>query len=108
MKLLFVCTANMQRSPTAEHLFDSSEKHEAKSAGIHPLAGKPLTVSAINWADVIFCMEEYHKNFILDHFPESQNKELIVLDIPDIYEKNSSELIRLLDKKLKTIMRKKS
>ncbi len=87
-KLLFVCTANQQRSPTAEELFKNSNKYDAKSCGIHPLSEKFITREAINWADIIFCMDEIHKKFILENFPESKKKDIRVLNIPDVYYKN--------------------
>jgi len=34
LRLLFVCGRNVDRSPTAEHLFDGVEAVEAKSAGV--------------------------------------------------------------------------
>lgn len=100
-KLLFVCSANLQRSPTAEELFENNEKFEAKSAGTDVFAVNPLTNKTINWADVIFCMEGFHKDFILENFPEANEKEMINLDIPDIYYRNDPELIRILTRKLK-------
>ena len=103
MKLLFVCTENLQRSPTAELLFKNS-KHKAKSVGISPYATIQITKQAVDWAEVIICMEPVHKEFILKQFP-SKNKEIVVLDIPDIYYRNNPELIRLLKEKLKDFLK---
>lgn len=103
-KLLFICTANQQRSPTAEVLFKNSRNYEAKSAGIHPLAEKLITSQAIKWAEIIFCMEDLHKNYILENFPEAKNKRIIVLNIPDIYYKNDPQLIKILKQKLKNCL----
>ena len=100
-KLLFVCSANLQRSPTAESLFENNEKYEAKSAGTDVFAINPLTHKTINWADVIFCMEGFHKDFILENFQEANEKEIINLDISDIYYRNDPELIEILKEKLK-------
>ncbi|MBD3229617.1 MAG: hypothetical protein GF329_15660 [Candidatus Lokiarchaeota archaeon] len=55
MKLLFVCTANHDRSPTAEQLF--KENHETKSAGIIKWSPTILNKDLIDWADKIFCMQ---------------------------------------------------
>lgn len=102
MKLLFVCTENLQRSPTAESLF-KSPKHKAKSAGISPYANTQITKQAVDWADVIICMESIHKSFLLKQFPSAKNK-IQVLNIPDIYYRNDPELIRLLKEKLKDFL----
>lgn len=106
-KLLFICTSNLQRSPSAEELINNSEFnkiYEAKSAGLHPLAESVLTPKAIEWADYIFVMDEkhdQHKTILLEEFPEAKEKTIYVLEIPDIYQRNSPELIKLLKKKLK-------
>ncbi len=100
-KLLFICTANWQRSPTAEALFKNSRNYEAKSAGTSPIAERPITSQAIKWADIIFCMEDLHKNYILENFPEAKNKKIIILNLPNIYLKNDPELVIILKEKLK-------
>lgn len=99
--LLFVCISNLQRSPTAELLFKDSRKYEAKSAGISPLSELPLTFESINWADVIFVMEDEHKKYLEENFPEAKNKKIIILNIPDIYFRDDPELIKILKEKLK-------
>ena len=101
-----MCTANQQRSPTAEELFVGSEKYEAHSCGIHPFAEQPITRYAVQWADVIFCMEEIHKKFIEEYFwGELEGKEMIVLDIPDHYYHGEPELVVILREKLKSWLR---
>ncbi len=98
--LLFICTANQQRSPTAEYLFESHEQYEAKSAGTHPLAEVQVRSYSIEWADIIFCMEENHKQFLLANFPLAKKKKIIVLDVPNIFYKNDLNLKQILKKKL--------
>ena len=101
IKLLFVCTLNLQRSPTAESFFDNNKKYEAESVGIHESAFKKISKPSVRWADIIFCMENIHKKFILEKFPkESKGKKIIVLDIPDIYFRNDPELREILEEKL--------
>ena len=101
IKLLFVCILNLQRSPTAESLFDNNEKYEAESCGIDIFAKKQINEKVIKWADIIFCMENIHKKFILERFPkESKGKKIIVLDIPDVYFRDDPELREILAEKL--------
>jgi len=97
MRILFVCRANLQRSPTAEKLFKSNNI-ETKSAGIDPLSFIVINQKTIDWANKIFVMEESQKEFILDNF--KVDKDIIVLDIPDIYFKDDPELIKILKKKV--------
>jgi predicted protein tyrosine phosphatase len=99
MKLLFICTANMQRSPTAEEIF--KDKYETKSAGVSSSARVVLTKAALNWADIVFVMEDWQRKTIADLFPnEYLKKRIIVLDIPDIYNYMDQKLIVLLKNKV--------
>jgi predicted protein tyrosine phosphatase len=105
MNLLFICTANINRSPTAEVLFEKSKKHKAKSVGTHAFAEKTATSQAIQWADVVFCMESFHRDFIIQNFPEdAKGKDIRVLDIPDIYYFNDFQLVKTLKEKLRDFL----
>jgi protein-tyrosine phosphatase len=97
MNLLFVCSRNQWRSPTAEEIFKNSQEHQVKSAGTEPLARIKITEKLINWADIIFVMEKKHKDRIEQRFATVVNeKELIVLDIPDNYQFMDEELVDLI------------
>lgn len=104
-KLLFICTANENRSPTAKSLFENSKLYKVKSAGIHPLSEKPITKQAIEWADEIFVMEDFHKTFLLREFQEAADKKIVILGIPDIYYKNDPTLIKILKEKLRNYLK---
>lgn len=93
--MLFVCTGNMERSPTAEELFRNEDGLEVKSAGIAPSAPNFLTEDLVAWADKIFAMEEVHREYIARKCPWAVHK-VIVLGIPDVYFRNDPELKRLL------------
>lgn len=98
---LFICTANQQRSPTAQDLFAGSERVEARSCGIHSFAEIPISAAAVRWADIIFCMEEIHRDFIVREFSdEARGKKIVVLGIPDIYYRNQPALVALLREEL--------
>ncbi len=104
MRVLFVCTGNMERSPTAEELFRNEDGLEAKSAGISPSAPRFLTEDLAAWADKIFVMEEMHKEYIAKKFPWAIHK-VVVLGIPDIYFRNDPELKRLLKERVSPHLR---
>lgn len=57
MKILFVCTANKLRSPTAEDVFRDYPGIEAISAGTDAQAPRPVTAALVASADLIFVME---------------------------------------------------
>jgi predicted protein tyrosine phosphatase len=96
-KLLFICSRNLWRSPTAESLFRNHPRYEARSAGTENSARIKLTAGHIGWADMIFCMEKKHAARVAERFAtELGTKPLIVLRIPDDYAFMDSELIALL------------
>ena len=105
-KLLFICTENLQRSPTAEELINTSPEFSnyiAKSAGTSFLARQQITKDLVNWANIIFILNEKydkHKTILLKKFPNIK-KDIIDLDIPDIYFRNDPELISIIKRKLK-------
>ncbi len=105
MKILFICRANLQRSPTAVDVFNKLAKRfnikaEAKSAGIDELSEVVINKALINWADRIYVMEQFQKEFILSLEPLAKNK-IKVLNIKDVYYRDDPELITILENKLK-------
>lgn len=96
-QLLFVCSMNQLRSPTAERMFRDVPGYQARSAGVHDAARVKVTAGLLGWADVIFTMERKHSDRLRERFPaELAGKELVCLDIPDTYQFMDSELIDLL------------
>lgn len=94
MNLLFVCSRNQWRSPTAEAIFKNHANHQTRSAGTEPSARVKLTEKLLSWADIIFVMEKKHRQRIQQRFPYLVNeKEIIVLDIPDEYQFMDEELV---------------
>jgi len=60
IKILFVCSSNVNRSRTAEHIYANRPGLEVKSAGILPDARTPVTEELLKWADVILVMHKTH------------------------------------------------
>jgi len=97
-RVLFVCSQNKLRSPTAEQVFSNRAGFEVASAGTDRSAGTPVSSELIEWADVIFVMERRHRNKISKSFRGLlKNKRVICLDIPDEFEYMDPVLIRLLE-----------
>lgn len=94
MKVLFICSRNQWRSPTAENIYKKYNHIQVRSAGTEPSARIKLTAKTILWADIIFAMEKRHKLRMQEKFPnETQHKQIIVLDIEDEYKFMDEELI---------------
>lgn len=94
MNLLFICSRNQWRSPTAEKIFDGSNGINAKSAGTSPSARIRINEKHLLWADYVFVMENKHKAILQERWPEiSRDINVIVLDIPDEYQYMDEELI---------------
>ena len=106
MKLLFVCSRNKLRSPTAEAVFYEYKGMEVDSAGLDPKAEVCLSSEAILWADIIFVMEKSHKSKLAKKFqPWLKDKRVICLNIPDNYDYMEPALIELLIKKVSPFLR---
>ncbi len=105
-KILFVCSENRLRSPTAETVFSRFEGVEAIGAGTNPNAATPVTVELIEWADVILVMEDAHKNKLMRNFPQQlENKKIGVLGLADIYDYMEPVLVQLLKEKVPSYVR---
>jgi predicted protein tyrosine phosphatase len=98
MNLLFVCSRNRLRSPTAEAIFSAYEGIEALSAGTSPDAVNPVSADLIEWADLVFAMERVHKRRLQQKFGSPlRAKRVIVLGIPDNYKYMEPDLVRILE-----------
>ena len=96
-RVLFVCSQNRLRSPTAEQVFSTWEGLECTSAGLNNDAETPLTREQVEWAEVIFVMERAHRNKLSARFKSSLvGKRVVCLDIPDEYEYMDPNLVKLL------------
>lgn len=97
VKLLFVCSRNRWRSPTAEKVFDGIDGIQARSAGTETGARIKVTAGHIGWADLIFVMEKKHLRRLQERFPdELADKRVVCLNIPDDYQFMQPELVALL------------
>lgn len=100
-RVLFICSQNRMRSPTAEQVFARHPGIECASAGTNPDADNPLTAELVEWAELIFVMERHHKLELSARFRRLLGgKRIICLDIPDNYPYMDLALIALLQSKV--------
>ncbi|MDR1595484.1 MAG: hypothetical protein LBR91_00990 [Puniceicoccales bacterium] len=133
--VIFVCSGNTCRSPMAEYLLKSAvrkagiaDKFNIGSVGIATSEKFPATTLAINAmkdfspdisnhstrlatqkifdsADVIFCLTEEHKKFVLSNFKKVEKKSFLLKeflncenkDIADPFFGNSKDYERVRD-----------
>ena len=98
LKVLFVCSRNQWRSPTAEAVWRHHPALAVRSAGTSASARRKLALRDVEWADVIFFMEHEHKSRAASRFgPALRQKSQHVLEIPDEYQVMDPELVELLE-----------
>lgn len=100
-RVLFVCSRNKLRSPTAEQVFADWPGIETASAGTDQDADVSLSPEQVVWADLIFVMEPMHRDKLRQRFRAQLSKQRIVcLNIPDDYTYMQPELVALLKRKV--------
>jgi predicted protein tyrosine phosphatase len=97
--VLFVCSGNIDRSPTAEALLRQKEGFEVKAAGTWIGARKVVSKELIEWADMIFAMEEQHREALV-RIDQNAEAKTIVLGVDDHYLKDDPELTKILKERL--------
>jgi predicted protein tyrosine phosphatase len=96
--VLFICSQNLLRSPTAEQVFDSWPGVETASAGLNNDAVNPVTPELLAWADTIFVMEQAHRVKLSTRFKAHIHKQRVIcLDIPDEFGFMDPRLVEILN-----------
>lgn len=100
-RVLFVCRLNQSRSATAERIFCKRPDLEVRSAGTSSDALVRVNRRMLDWADVVFIMDDDQRQAIGRMFPAHAALErLICLDIPDDFAFLEPELVRLLKERV--------
>ncbi len=107
MKVLFVCSANKDRSATAEEYARATfSAHEYDSAGTNQklcfkYGTQYIAEELLVWADLVFAMENKHKKEMLKQIGSAHGKKINVLGIRDHYEFGNAQLKEILKEKLR-------
>jgi predicted protein tyrosine phosphatase len=103
--VLFVCSKNQWRSPTAESVWRRHPSLNVRSGGTSPSARHKVSIEDVQWAHVILVMEEKHQSRLKAEYARAlEHKPLFVLDIPDDYKYMDPELIVLLEASVKSAL----
>lgn len=105
MNILFVCSRNQWRSPTAEIVWKRHPGVSTRSAGTSRNARRSVKIDDLRWADVVCAMEQKHKDRIRSLFPRAtEHLRIVVLDIPDQYRYMDPALIAELESAMEAIL----
>jgi predicted protein tyrosine phosphatase len=101
LNVLFLCSQNRLRSPTAEQVFADWPGIETRSAGLGNDADVPVTPELLAWSELIFVMEKIHRTRLSSKFGRHlKDKRIVCLDIPDNYDFMQPALVELLKRKV--------
>jgi predicted protein tyrosine phosphatase len=97
MRVLFVCHYNRKRSATAERVFGKDPGLDVRSAGTSADALVRVNARMLEWADIVFTMDDEQRRQMSGMFPSHAGLDKVVcLGIPDQYDFLDPELISLL------------
>ena len=100
IRTLFICYYNRKRSATAERVFGRDPALDVRSAGTSDEAMVQVNERMLDWADVVFIMEDEQRRELNRLFPKHPAlNRLICLEIPDKYEFLDPELVNLLQER---------
>jgi len=106
--ILFLCSQNRLRSPTAEQVYSTEAAAEVASAGLDNDAETVCTPELLQWADIVFVMEKAHRNRLSKRFRQHlKNVQVTCLDIPDNYAFMQPELVQLLHDRVDRHLRRR-
>ena len=101
--ILFICSRNQLRSPTAEQVFSTWPGIAVASAGLDKSSREQVTPELLEWADLIFVMERSHRNKLAKKFRSYlRHQRVICLNIPDEYPFMDPRLVQLFKKLVPT------
>jgi predicted protein tyrosine phosphatase len=107
MNVLFLCTANRDRSRTAELHFQAKyPEYRFRSAGINKYlserhGGVHVKRYMLDVADRILCAEQVHSDYIVKHFDKSYLDKIEVMKLEDTEPFMTKQLIGVLEDKFK-------
>ncbi len=110
MNIIFICSANKDRSATAEEwAMEYYPNHQYQSVGSNQkicfqLGTQYMTEELLEWAERIIVMEKKHKNDIQHVFGSKFNQKVSVLGIRDYYKYQEPKLKEIIKEKLKDLL----
>lgn len=102
-RVLCLCSAGLLRSARLAQILQQDYGYNTRNAGVADYALIPVSTALLEWADEIVCVEKEVFDTLmndLDKYEKQHNEHIeshsiIVLNIPDIYERMNPTLQRI-------------
>lgn len=97
-KVLTVCSAGLLRSPTLANVLHKEYGYNTRSAGANKEYALVIADEALlTWADEIVCVESEVFELLCteENLPILEDKRVLVLNVPDMYQWGDPELERI-------------
>ncbi len=102
IRALFICHYNRKRSATAERVFGKDPALDVLSAGTSDEAMVQVNQRMLEWADIVFVMDDEQVQALAQMFPEHPAlPQVVCLDIQDNYHFLDPELVAVLHERTK-------
>lgn len=102
--ILVVCGRNKRRSRTAEFIFKNDQRIDIRSVGLSPKSERQIKERDVDWADLIFVMEDGQGQRIYKEFRHMELPQIEVLQIEDEYEYLDADLIVTLTDRINSTL----
>jgi len=100
VRALFVCHYNQRRSATAERIFAKDPTLDVRSAGTSEQASVRVNRRMLDWADIVFVMDDDRVRDMQRMFPGHPAVDrLVCLQIQDKYHFLDPELVAVLEER---------
>ena len=104
-RVLFVCSRNQWRSPTAERVARRRSGVATRSAGTAASARRRVNRGDLAWADLVLVMEDEHLRRLRADFPELiRDTATRCLQVPDDYGFMDPELVAIFERALDDLL----
>ena len=103
--ILVVCSRNRKRSRTAESIFKNDARFNIRLAGLRDKSERKISDKDVLWADLIFTMEDWHKNWIMGLFRHLDIPPIEVLGVEDEYDYMDPELITIVKERIESTLK---
>jgi len=101
LRVLFVCHYNRKRSATAERVFGKDPSLDVRSAGTSSEAMVQVNERMLDWAEIVFVMDDGQQKALADLFPRHPAvSRVITLDIQDEHHFLAPALVALLTERV--------